>query len=195
MLGPRRRAVQHRDPAAPQQGLQLLDQRRRRPHVPLGAERKCAARALAMNCTATWQPPPRCCASMACSFSKQRTSSEVDLEHDAARFLLAQPLELADLVRAQHPGVGEFVEAQLAFDEQQRVLHEDLAVLLVLLVEETDRPCGRSRRRAPPRYAARACATPRPRRQWPPACRRRTRGRPRHSAAACRPRGNRRSGR
>src|SRR5689334_18555244 len=59
------------------------------------------------------------------------------LEHDAARLLFAQPLELTRLVRAQHPRIRELVEAYLAFDEQQRVLHEQLAELLVLLVEET----------------------------------------------------------
>src|SRR5262249_27843425 len=39
----RRRAVEHGDAAAAQQGLELLDQCRRGPYVPVGAKRKRAA--------------------------------------------------------------------------------------------------------------------------------------------------------
>ena len=149
---PRRRWWRHRyalAAVAAHELFELLDQLPRRPHLPLGPNEKAPRCRRAAYSTATAHEPPRQGVRIsAARCERLRIRAPSSLQHHAAGLLLARLLELAHLAGAQHPAVAELVEAQLALDDHQRVLRDELAVLLEDIVETASLRAGRCRRPA-----------------------------------------------
>src|ERR1700747_357168 len=87
------------------------------------------------------RPRRRCCRPpaglrTALAPHRRRAGPPRAADHQAPRLLLAQLVELVDAPRGEPPGVAELIEAQQSLDDDERILGNQIAVLVPGLFEQ-----------------------------------------------------------
>src|SRR3989440_7323094 len=134
------RAVHHVYAAATDEPFELLEQLAARTHAPLVAERQRAAgaRARIFDSDRAWAGTPWRQHLGQPGEQRRGVGARRAPENQAPCLLFTHFVELGNAARGQTPGVAELIEAQHALDQHQRILGDEVTVLLVGLLQQCD---------------------------------------------------------